>query len=58
MEGPNLMILSFCLWGFFKVKKWVYWGPDAGGTSSTPGQGTKIPHAMLHGNKKIYLVNK
>ena len=26
----------------------------AGGASSIPGQGTKIPHAVQHGKKKFF----
>ena len=26
-------------------------GPNAGGTGSIPGQGSKIPHATQHGQK-------
>ena len=28
---------------------------NAGGLGSIPGQGTRIPHATLHGQKKIFL---
>ena len=28
----------------------------AGGASSIPGQGTKIPHAVQHGKKKIFFL--
>ena len=33
--------------------QWLrYHASTAGGTGSDPGQGTKIPHAMQHGQKK------
>ena len=48
----------------FNVLKWLFWGTflevqwlrlcasTAGGTGSTPGRGTAIPHAVRHGQKK------
>ena len=58
MEGPNLMTSVFLFVGFFWGQKVSLLGSRSGGTSSTPIQGTKIPRAMLHGDKKISLVNK
>ena len=31
---------------------WRSSGSNAGGMGSIPGQGTKIPHAMQHGQRK------
>ena len=31
--------------------------PNAGGTGSIPGQGTKIPHASWHGQKKKAMIS-
>ena len=35
------------------MAQWLrFWASKAGGIRSIPGQGTKIPHAMWHGQKK------
>ena len=43
-----------CILGTSLVAQWVRLrAPNAGGPGSIPGQGTKIPHAMPCGQKKI-----
>ena len=41
--------------GIFLAVQWLrFYIPNAGGASSIPGQGTKIPHAVGHGKKKFF----
>ena len=41
------------------VVQWLRLHPsNAGGAGSIPGQGTKIAHAVWHGQKKFFLIKK
>ena len=39
------------IWDFLAVQWLRHWASNAGGASSNPSQGTKIPHAMQRGQK-------
>ena len=52
-----LMIYPFknVYWGTSLVAQWLgLHPPQAGGTGSMPGEGTKIPHGAHHGLNNVY----
>ena len=51
-------LLSLRRWGTSLVVRWLRLHvSNAGSAGSIPGQGTKIPHAAWHGQKKNFFLN-